>query len=240
MSEQVTIAVVKGTFALLLFGSVVTWGLVLVKARQRWVARARDARFFAALGSPLKLANIKAAGAVEGAGPSARVAQAGLASLAERAATFDVAQSREELERALGAQIHHERRAAESGLAVLASIGTTSPFIGLFGTVLGIINALRAIGHSGSASLEVVAGPIGEALVATAIGIAVAVPAVLAYNFFLRRLKVQGADLEQLAAAFVGAASLAGYQSPAAVAEPARRSERPGAVAFEGAREASV
>jgi biopolymer transport protein ExbB len=240
MSEQVTIAVVKGTFALLLLGSVVTWGLVLVKARQRWVARARDARFFNVLGSPLKLANVKAADTSKGAGPSARVAQAGLASLAERPAPFDVGQTREELERALGAQIHHERRAAESGLAVLASIGTTSPFIGLFGTVLGIINALRAIGHSGSASLEVVAGPIGEALVATAIGIAVAVPAVLAYNFFLRRLKVQGADLEQLAAAFVGAASAAGYQLPAGAAEPARRSERAAAVAFEGAREASV
>lgn len=238
MSESITIAVVKGTFALLLFGSVVTWGLVLVKARQRWIARARDARFFASVGTPLKLAALKATDASDG--PAWRVARAGLASLAERSAPLDAGRSRDELERVLSSQIHQERRTAESGLAVLASIGTTSPFVGLFGTVLGIINALRAIGSSGSASLEVVAGPIGEALVATAIGIAVAVPAVLAYNFFLRRLKVQTADLEQLASAFVGAASLVDFQSPAHAAEPPRRSERSAAVAFEGARGASV
>jgi biopolymer transport protein ExbB len=84
---------------------------------------------------------------------------------------------------------------------VLASIGTTSPFVGLFGTVWGIIHALKKIGASGSASLEVVAAPIGEALMATGIGIAVAVPAVLAYNIFIRRLKVQHGELETQASA---------------------------------------
>jgi biopolymer transport protein ExbB len=237
MSASVTIAIVKGTFALLLFGSVVTWGLVLVKTRQRWIARSRDARFLSSVGTPLKLGALTAARPVDG--PASRVARAGLASLADRSGVGDAGRSRDELERALAAQIHHERRTAEGGLAVLASIGTTAPFVGLFGTVLGIINALRAIGSSGSASLEVVAGPIGEALVATAIGIAVAVPAVLSYNFFLRRLKVHTADLEQLASAFVGAASVSGFQPAAVSPEPARRSERP-AVAFEGAREASV
>jgi biopolymer transport protein ExbB len=125
---------------------------------------------------------------------------------------------------------------------VLASIGTTAPFVGLFGTVLGIINALRAIGHSGSASIEVVAGPIGEALVATAIGIAVAVPAVLAYNFFLRRAKVHTADLEQLASAFVGASVAVGGFRAATTAERPVRVDRPATapVTFEGAREASV
>jgi biopolymer transport protein ExbB len=96
---------------------------------------------------------------------------------------------------------------------VLASIGSTSPFVGLFGTVFGIINALRAIGSSGSASLEVVAKPIGEALVATGIGIAVAVPAVLAYNYFIRRLKAQVSDLEQFGSGFLGAV-LRGLQRP--------------------------
>ena len=72
-------------------------------------------------------------------------------------------------------QRYHER-----GLAELATIGSTSPFVGLFGTVWGIMHALQDIGTSGSASLDVVAGPIGEALIATAIGIATALPAVLA------------------------------------------------------------
>ena len=76
----------------------------------------------------------------------------------------------------------------ERGLVLLASIGGISPLIGLFGAVWGIMNTLKAIGQSQSASLDVLAGPIGEALIATAIGIAAAVPAVLAYNFFLHRL----------------------------------------------------
>jgi biopolymer transport protein ExbB len=234
MSESVTVAIVKGTFALLLFGSVVTWGLVLVKARQRWLARSRDGRFRAAVGTPLKLAAVRGDAGADG--PASRVVQAGLAALSGRA---EATEPREELQRALEAQIHKERRTAESGLAVLASIGTTSPFVGLFGTVLGIITALRAIGHSGSASLEVVAAPIGEALVATAVGIAVAVPAVLAYNFFLRRLKVQGADLEQLAAELLGAAAAARFRAPAPAGELPLRGKLPGTVPFEG-REASV
>jgi biopolymer transport protein ExbB len=247
MSESVTLAVVRGTFALLLFGSVVTWVFVLVKARQRWITRARDRRFLAAAGTPLDLGAVKTAAGV--GGPAWRVAQAGLASLAERgdvgAQRGDDSTARQELERALSAQIHAERRADEGGLAVLASIGTTAPFVGLFGTVLGIINALRAIGHSGSASIEVVAAPIGEALVATAIGIAVAVPAVLAYNFFLRRAKIHVADLEQLASAFVGASVVAaGFRGGPLLAERSSRGERAGAataaVAFEGPREASV
>src|SRR5690606_20436328 len=77
-------------------------------------------------------------------------------------------------------------RGLDSGLGVLASIGATAPFVGLFGTVWGIYHALVAIGFSGEASLDKVAGPVGEALIMTALGIAVAVPAVLAYNFLLR------------------------------------------------------
>ncbi len=92
-----------------------------------------------------------------------------------------------------------------SGLSVLASIGSTSPFIGLFGTVWGIMHALKDISVKGSASLEVVAGPIGEALVATALGIAVAVPAVLAYNFFLRQNRKLAATLDHFASDFLHA-----------------------------------
>src|SRR5690606_38598763 len=78
---------------------------------------------------------------------------------------------------------------AQSGLAFLATVGSTSPFIGLFGTVWGIYHALVAIGMSGQASIDKVAGPVGEALIMTAIGLAVAVPAVLGYNWLTRRNK---------------------------------------------------
>ena len=75
------------------------------------------------------------------------------------------------------------------GLALLATVGSTAPFIGLFGTVWGIYHALTAIGIAGQASIDKVAGPVGEALIMTAIGLAVAVPAVLGYNFLVRRNK---------------------------------------------------
>ncbi len=75
------------------------------------------------------------------------------------------------------------------GLAFLATVGSTSPFVGLFGTVWGIYHALVAIGQSGQSSLDKVAGPIGESLIMTAIGLAVAVPAVLSYNWLIRRNK---------------------------------------------------
>ncbi|WP_395026199.1 MotA/TolQ/ExbB proton channel family protein [Comamonas odontotermitis] len=75
---------------------------------------------------------------------------------------------------------------AQSGLAVLASVGSTAPFIGLFGTVWGIYHALVAIGLSGQSSIDKVAGPIGEALIMTALGLAVAIPAVLGYNALVR------------------------------------------------------
>jgi biopolymer transport protein ExbB len=76
-----------------------------------------------------------------------------------------------------------------SGLAVLATVGSTAPFVGLFGTVWGIYHALTAIGISGQASIDKVAGPVGEALIMTAIGLAVAVPAVMGYNWLIRRNK---------------------------------------------------
>ena len=77
----------------------------------------------------------------------------------------------------------------QGGLAFLATVGSTSPFVGLFGTVVGIYRALTAIGMSGQASIDKVAGPVGEALIMTALGLATAVPAVLGYNFLVRRNK---------------------------------------------------
>ena len=74
----------------------------------------------------------------------------------------------------------------QSGLAILASVGSTAPFVGLFGTVWGIYHALLAIGAAGQATIDKVAGPIGEALIMTALGLAVAIPAVLGYNALVR------------------------------------------------------
>lgn len=91
------------------------------------------------------------------------------------------------------------------GLTFLATVGSTAPFIGLFGTVMGIYNALVAIGSSGNSSIDKVAGPVGAALIMTAIGLAVAVPAVLGYNYLLRRnksvmedIRAFGADLHSV------------------------------------------
>ena len=83
----------------------------------------------------------------------------------------------------------------QEGLAFLATVGSTAPFIGLFGTVWGIYHALTAIGIAGQASIDKVAGPVGEALIMTAIGLAVAVPAVLGYNWLVRRNKAAMEDV---------------------------------------------
>jgi biopolymer transport protein ExbB len=94
----------------------------------------------------------------------------------------------------IGMQISHQLEDANSsiqgGVAFLGSVGSVSPFVGLFGTVWGILQALIAIGVAGQASIDKVAGPVGEALVMTALGLAVAVPAVLLYNYLVRRNKV--------------------------------------------------
>jgi biopolymer transport protein ExbB len=87
-------------------------------------------------------------------------------------------------------------RQREKGLNELASIGSLAPFIGLFGTVWGIMDALKAIGESGQASIDMVAGPIGEALISTAIGIAVALPAVFFYNYFVRQLRLTDTNMD--------------------------------------------
>jgi biopolymer transport protein ExbB len=99
-------------------------------------------------------------------------------------------QRSEFVERALRRAIARETGKLETGLTFLATVGATAPFVGLFGTVWGIYHALINIGRSGEASLDAVAGPVGEALIMTAIGLAVAVPAVLGYNFLVRSNRV--------------------------------------------------
>ncbi len=95
----------------------------------------------------------------------------------------------------IGRSVERIQASMQSGLSVLATVGSISPFVGLFGTVWGIYHALTAIGLSGQASIDKVAGPVGEALIMTAIGLAVAVPAVLAYNWLIGRNKAVMSDV---------------------------------------------
>lgn len=103
------------------------------------------------------------------------------------------------LTRALRNGIDQEATRVENGLTLIASAGSAAPYIGLFGTVWGIYHALIQIGLSGQGTLDKVAGPVGEALIMTALGLAVAIPAVLAYNAFVRRNRIWLARLEAFA-----------------------------------------
>jgi biopolymer transport protein ExbB len=233
MNDFSTTYIVQGALWTLAVFSIVTWALIVIKGIQHAYVSRRDRAFSRKFwGAP----DLSAAAALREAqpGPKARLAQAGFSALAEpfsgspatQAGTHDLEHSwdrQELLERHLRQQIQKERRSLESGLAVLASIGSTAPFVGLFGTVFGIIHALTAITHSASASIDVVAGPIGEALVATGVGIAVAVPAVLAYNFFLRRLKVVNAELDNYATDLINLTQRSGFR----IAAPASISRAP-------------
>ena len=198
--------IVAGTLLVLIFLSVATWSIALFKL---WRGlqdsnrnRAFKEEFWAAR-------DWRAAAGVaqSGEGDLARLGQAGFTEVknlsAEQQDLKHLGAPQEVLERMLHQQLQNIQRYHERGLAELATIGSTSPFVGLFGTVWGIMHALQDIGKSGSASLDVVAGPIGEALIATAIGIATALPAVLAYNYFLRRLRVRITELENFAHDFM-------------------------------------
>jgi multisubunit Na+/H+ antiporter MnhC subunit len=103
------------------------------------------------------------------------------------------------LTRSLNNAIDQEMTRAEHGLTILATAGSAAPYIGLFGTVWGIYHALVQIGLSGQGTLDKVAGPVGEALIMTALGLAVAIPAVLAYNAFQRRNRMWLSRLETFA-----------------------------------------
>jgi biopolymer transport protein ExbB len=111
-------------------------------------------------------------------------AKVGVAKLEEAGSVSDF------LTRTMRRVIDEETTRLENGLTVLASVGATAPFVGLFGTVWGVYHALVAIGSSGTASLEQIAGPVGEALIMTGLGLAVAIPAVLGYNALVRSNRV--------------------------------------------------
>jgi biopolymer transport protein ExbB len=103
------------------------------------------------------------------------------------------------VDRALRQGVTRESSRLENGLTVLATVGSTAPFVGLLGTVWGIYGALIKIGATGQASIDAVAGPVGEALIMTAVGLFVAIPAVLAYNFFVRLNRVTNSKFDTFA-----------------------------------------
>lgn len=200
--------IVDSTLYILFIFSVITWTLIFFKSWQfsrnnRW-----NQRFNNAFWHTTNLDDAEAVSFEHSKSPQARVARLGFSWLSEsQQSTAQYLKFRgvtdELLEQALLVEMHKEQQAMESGLTILASIGSTAPFVGLFGTVLGIMHAMHEITASHSTSLDVVAGPIGDALVATAIGIAVAVPAVLAYNLFLRSVKQQRTGIENFVVSFM-------------------------------------
>jgi biopolymer transport protein ExbB len=203
MSDKTLDLLVKGTLWLLVGSSVLTWALVLIKGVQQWRVGRASRRFFARFGRPVKLPDLNDLAGTSG--PVARLARAGLTAVDDALGPHGTPPEDRQtfIENSLRQQMQKERRTIEAGLAVLASIGTTAPFVGLFGTVFGIIHALKSISGAGAASVDVVAGPIGEALIATGVGIAVAIPALLAYNLFVRKLKGTWADWEDFATTFL-------------------------------------
>ena len=180
--------VARGTLAILALMSLLSWYFIIAKwlAQRQLDAQVRAARHaFAGAGSLQRRGEALAPRSplramVESALQAAR-RHTGLARQVDLGAWLgqDIVQSVSSLQ-----------MRSQEGLSVLATVGSTAPFVGLFGTVWGIYNALVTIGVSGQASIDKVAGPVGEALIMTALGLAVAVPAVLRYNWLVRRNRV--------------------------------------------------
>ncbi len=208
MPDQITHSIIDATFYTLMIFSVLTWTLIFFKIWQFVTNNLNNRAFEEAFWNERSLQQTKNLSAEIFKGTQARLAYEGLFWLDEyqrlRGKSFKYAGNPMELlEQTLRNQLQKEQQTLESGLTLLASVGSTAPFVGLFGTVIGIMHAMHDITASGSTSLDVVAGPIGDALMATAIGIAVAVPAVLAYNFLLRRVKLQRQQLDNFVAHFL-------------------------------------
>jgi len=180
--------VTKGVFLLLLGMSLASWMVIIVKAidLRRYASQARRIESFwhaADFADGLNKLG------TDPANPFRTLALEGREAAAHHNAQTQLHDSlgaSEWLTRSLRNSIDESTARLQSGLAVLASVGSTAPFVGLFGTVWGIYHALMAISAAGQATIDKVAGPIGEALIMTALGLAVAIPAVLGYNALVR------------------------------------------------------
>ena len=181
--------VARGTLLILVLMSVASWYILVTRlaASLKLSAEARAVRqsFF-------KAPTLQAGVATLGAGSAFRyIAEAGInAREHHEGALTEHIDRNTWITMCVQRSVDEVQSRLQGGLAILATVGSTAPFIGLFGTVWGIYHALTAIGIAGQASIDKVAGPVGEALIMTAIGLAVAVPAVLGYNALVRRNKL--------------------------------------------------
>jgi biopolymer transport protein ExbB len=202
---QQTDGIARATLALLLAMSLVSWYLIATKAAATFLERRRSAHFLDAFWNAPSIGAVRTY--LEEHHPDEPFSHlAWHAIVASRhhrqhgAKNLGSAGAEPEfLTRAMRRVIDEDTARLESGLTVLASVGSTAPFMGLFGTVWGVYHALVAIGMSGQGTLDKVAGPVGEALIMTAIGLAVAIPAVLAYNAFVRSNRLVLARLDAFA-----------------------------------------
>ncbi|MCC7483650.1 MAG: MotA/TolQ/ExbB proton channel family protein [Burkholderiales bacterium] len=200
-----TDAIGRITLAALVAMSVATWYLILARTVRIVAARRRSARFLDIFWNAPSLQAVEAHLeerhpdepfshlAWHGIVAARRHERHGANRLTESGSTAEF------VTRAMRRVLDEETARCEQGLTVLASVGSTAPFVGLFGTVWAVYHALVAIGMSGKGTLDKVAGPVGEALIMTGIGLVVAVPAVLAYNAFVRSNRVVLSQLDAFA-----------------------------------------
>ena len=191
--------------AILLLMSVVSWVLIISKGISQMIRRSRSEKFLQMFWNASSLQAVQDEIATHGVRDpfshltahamhaQAHHARYGSSKLEEAGTAQDF------LTRTIKKVLDEETVQLENGLTILATIGSTAPFVGLFGTVWGVYHALVAIGMSGSGSLDKVAGPVGEALIMTGLGLAVALPAVMGYNWLTRRNRVLTAKLDAFA-----------------------------------------
>lgn len=211
---------VQFVLLLLLFFSIASWAIILIKYRYIMKAFRESARFTDYFWKSRDLSNAFLKAKQLGSSPVARVFRVGyleLKKLSKSGVPISQSQSTEaetsslssmftgtdNVKRALRRAINTEMTKMTQMVPFLATTGNTAPFIGLFGTVWGIMNSFHGIGLKGSASLAVVAPGISEALVATAVGLAVAIPAVIAFNYFTQKIRVIETELQSFAADFL-------------------------------------
>jgi biopolymer transport protein TolQ len=210
--------VVKGVMALLLLFSIICWGIILTKAITLSRTRKDTQLFFDAFRESRKFSLLYAEAKQFTYSPLAHVFKAGYAELnrisriqqSTQKAQTDGSQEPEyertgmdNVTRSLQQAVTAERTRLERGVNFLATTGSSAPFIGLFGTVWGIMESFRQIGAKGSASLSVVAPGIAEALIATAAGLAAAIPAVIFYNYFLGRINSISAEMDNFSSELI-------------------------------------
>lgn len=193
----------KTVLAVLLMLSVTSWYLIVTRSISNLLDRRRADRFllqFRQMGGLTQLADEREAAQCAFARLARHAGEAVAEAECQGPQNLAAAGGLSEyLTRVLYNEVDQEAACSEYGLTVLATAGSAAPYVGLFGTVWGIYHALVQIGMSGQGTLDKVAGPVGEALIMTALGLAVAIPAVLAYNAFNRRNRMWLSRLESFA-----------------------------------------